>query len=204
VQYVDNSGIRYNCRELVDEFYAAVRDDGRIDLNFVGGLTWWLGVRYTYDLATGAASADQEAFIDKLLEQYTVTNCNPCVLPMAVGTDLASIPLPDVPDKDIVAAYAKLVGELLYISINTVPEIMYALSALTRFMTRGCQASQINVVCTNRQSPVSAWSALWLRRCKLGRRQVFAPQHAMLCVVLQRRSFFMEISSCSYPRCLYK
>jgi hypothetical protein len=101
VQYVDNSGIRYNCRELVDEFYAAVRDDVRIDLNFVGGLTWWLGVRYTYDLATGAVSADQEAFIDKLLEQY-----------------------------------AMLVGELLYISINTVPEIMYPLSALTRFMTR--------------------------------------------------------------------
>ncbi len=50
--------------------------------------------------------------------------------------DLASIPLPDVPDKDIVAAHAKLVGELLYISINTVPEIMCALSALTRFMTR--------------------------------------------------------------------
>jgi hypothetical protein len=83
------------------EFYAAVRDDGRFDLNFVGGLTWWLGVRYTYDLATGAVSADQKAFIDKLLEQYTMTNYNPCVLPMAVGADLASIPLPDVPDKDI-------------------------------------------------------------------------------------------------------
>ena len=47
----------------------------------------------------------------------------------------ASIPLPDVPDKDIVAAYAKLVGELLYISINTVSEIMYDLFALTGFMT---------------------------------------------------------------------
>jgi hypothetical protein len=93
---------------------------------------------------------------------------------MAVGADLASIPLPDVPDKDIVAVYAKLVGELLCITINTVPEIMYALSA---------QASQVNVVCANRQIPVSAWSALWLRRCQLGRRQVFSPQHAV-CYVL--------------------
>jgi hypothetical protein len=74
IQYVDNSGIRYNCRELVDEFYAAVRDDGRIDLNFVGKLTWWLGVRYTYSLVTGAISADQEAFIDQLLEQYAMPN----------------------------------------------------------------------------------------------------------------------------------
>ena len=102
----------------------------------MGDLTWWLGVRYTYDHATGAISADQEAFVDKLFDQYAMSNCNPCVLPMAVDADLASLPLPDVPDKDIVAAYAKLVGELLYICINTVPEIMYALSALTRYMTR--------------------------------------------------------------------
>ncbi len=58
------------------------------------------------------------------------------MLLIAVDADLASLPLPDVPDKDIVAVYAKLVGELLYICINTVPEIMYALSALTRYMTR--------------------------------------------------------------------
>ncbi len=105
-------------------------------------------MRYAYDLATGAVSADQEDYIDNLLEQYTLTNCNPCVLSMAVGADLASIPLPDVPDKDIIAANAKLVGELLYITINTVPEIMYALSALTRFMTRDtsqhyCYAKQV-------------------------------------------------------------
>ena len=55
-------------------------------------------------------------------------NCNPCVLPMAVVADLASTPtpLPDVPDKDVVASYDKLVSELLYICINTVPAIMYA------------------------------------------------------------------------------
>jgi hypothetical protein len=55
---------------------------------------------------------------------------------MTVGADLSSLPMSDVPGKDIVAAYAKLVGKLLYICINTVHEIMYALGALTRYMTR--------------------------------------------------------------------
>ena len=140
---------------------------------------------------------------------------------MAVDADLASLPLPDVPDKDIVAVYAKLVGELLYICINTVPEIMYALSALTRYMTRATSqhygydkqvlrylkgVKHLKLTCCARsvKAPVSAWSALRFRRYKLGRRQVFAPQHAMLCVVLQRHSFLMEISSCSYPRSLDK
>ena len=36
--------------------------------------------------------------------RYGMPNCNPCVLPMAVGSDLASIPLLDVPDKDVVVA----------------------------------------------------------------------------------------------------
>ena len=87
----------------------------------------------------------QEAFVDNLLDQYAMSNCNPCVLPMAVGADLASLPLPDVPGKDIVAAYAKLVGKLLYICINTVPEIMYALGALTRYMTRGTSQHYVYV-----------------------------------------------------------
>jgi hypothetical protein len=38
-------------------------------------------------------------------------SCNACALPMGVGADLAfTTPLPDVPDKDVVAAYDKLVG----------------------------------------------------------------------------------------------
>ena len=57
---------------LLDDFYAPVRDDGRIDLNFVDDLTWWFGVCYTYDHATVAISADQEAFVDKLLDQYAI------------------------------------------------------------------------------------------------------------------------------------
>jgi hypothetical protein len=66
-----------------------------------------------YDHTTGVVSVDQEAFVDNLLDQYTMSNCNPCVLPMTVGVDLASLPLPDVSGKDIVAAYAKVVKQVL-------------------------------------------------------------------------------------------
>jgi len=55
---------------------------------------------------------------------------------LAVSLLMIFMLLSDVPGKDIVAAYAQLVGKLLYICINTVPEIMYALGALTRYMTR--------------------------------------------------------------------
>ena len=52
--YVDNTAIRSNCETLVKRFHAEVRIDGSIDLNFIGNLTWFLGVRYSYDELTGA------------------------------------------------------------------------------------------------------------------------------------------------------
>ena len=43
--YVDNTGVRSNCPTLVQQFHADVRTEGRIDLNFTGNLSWFLGVR---------------------------------------------------------------------------------------------------------------------------------------------------------------
>ncbi len=42
--YVDNTGIRSNCPQLVEQFHADVRANGKIDLNFTGDLSWFLGV----------------------------------------------------------------------------------------------------------------------------------------------------------------
>jgi hypothetical protein len=41
--YVDNTGVRSNCPTLVQQFHANVRTEGRIDLNFTGNLSWFIG-----------------------------------------------------------------------------------------------------------------------------------------------------------------
>ena len=52
---------------------------------------------------------------------------------MNPGSDLDSLPILYIPDKLVVHAYAALTGELLYIAINTVPQLIYSMSCLTRF-----------------------------------------------------------------------
>jgi hypothetical protein len=134
--YVDNNACRYNCIELVEEFEAHLKKDGRIKMLREGKLEWLLGVRYYFDEKTGAVSCNQESNIDKILSNWGMTDCNAAELPISPSADLDSLPIPDQPDAKVVATYSSLIGELLYIAINTVPQICYVMGALTRYMTR--------------------------------------------------------------------
>jgi hypothetical protein len=55
---------------------------------------------------------------------------------MRSDVDLENIPLPPSPDPDNVRTCAMLIGELMYVAVNTVPTIAYAVSCLARYMTK--------------------------------------------------------------------
>ena len=62
--YVDNTTVHSIYETLVKRFHTEVRIDGSIDLNFVGKLEWFLGVRYSFHDLTGTVYCDQETFIE--------------------------------------------------------------------------------------------------------------------------------------------
>jgi hypothetical protein len=56
------------------------------------------------------------------------------------NVDLYSITASEKPaDAAVVAKYQKLIGELLYPSVNTMPEIGFVMSCLTRYITKATQ-----------------------------------------------------------------
>jgi hypothetical protein len=71
------NGIRHNCNELLTAFESDVAADGRIDLHREGDMSSFLSVRYLNNTQTGEITADQESYIDTLLEHYNMTNANP-------------------------------------------------------------------------------------------------------------------------------
>ena len=97
---------------------------------------WFLSVRYTSDKITGAIGYNQQTYIDRLLVKYCMEHANACKLPINPGSDLASLLIFDTPDKIVVRAYAVLIGELLYIAINTVPQLSYSMTSLTLYMSK--------------------------------------------------------------------
>ncbi len=77
-------------------------------------------MRYTDNHSTGSVEADQESTIDRLLGKYGLTNCNPAKVPMRSDTDVARLPISPLAEKTTMkSAFCMLVGELMYIAINT-------------------------------------------------------------------------------------
>ena len=97
VMYVDNNGLRTNAKEL--------------EMVPEGKFEWFLGVCYTYDHSTGSVQADQESTIDRLLEKYGLTNCNPFNMSMRPDTDLADFSSTE--KTKMKSVFCMLVGELM-------------------------------------------------------------------------------------------
>jgi hypothetical protein len=69
-----------------------------------------------------------------------VKKIQPCKLSLMCNVDLDSITASEKPgDAAFVAKYQKLIGEFLYLSVNTIPEIDFVMSCLTRYMTKPAQ-----------------------------------------------------------------
>ena len=98
-------------------------------------------MRYTYAHSTGLVQADQESTIDSLLEKYGLTNCNSSKVSIRPDTDLAGLPISPLAEKATMkSAFCVLIGELMYIAINTRPEIRYAVNQCSRYMTKATKA----------------------------------------------------------------
>lgn len=60
------------------------------------------------------------------MDRWVGQNANTNKVPLHPKVDLSKIPLPDVPDTYLTGLYAQLIGELVFVGINTQPAIMQA------------------------------------------------------------------------------
>ena len=104
-----------------------------------GEVSWYLSVKYDRCPLTGAVSANQELYIDKLLQRWGMSECHSLPIPFPAKADVIitqlAEPIPN-PDPIIIKKFQELCGALLYVQVHTVPEISWALSLLTKYMTK--------------------------------------------------------------------
>jgi len=135
--YVDDSLAFTNCAALAAEF--EVHCNVKFPINAEGPVNWYLFVKYDRDPITGAVSAHQHLYIDKLLKKWGMEQCNPLPTPFPQKADDIFKELAEavaIHDEKLVKEYQALVGSFLYLQVHTFPEISWAVSVLSKYMIR--------------------------------------------------------------------
>ncbi len=100
---------------------------------------------------TGSVSCDQETYIENIVKYWLLDDkessdqfnskqgqrlVNPTKIPVVCDADLEKILVPEKLDPEYIILYQKLIGELMFLCVNTCPEISFALSVLSRCLTK--------------------------------------------------------------------
>ena len=106
----------------------------RYTLKDLGRISWYLGMRFQYDLPAGKLSVSQAAYVKGVLATAKMEKCNPAPTPI-----LERLHAPEgQPTEEELAfmnrvPYNKILGMLIWLTTCTRTDIAYAVNQLSRF-----------------------------------------------------------------------
>jgi hypothetical protein len=96
-----------------------------------------LGMTIEYDEAAGTISISSRPYLERVLERYGMTGCNPKYTPLPVGLELTTAQCPaTASDHDFMAdkPYREAVGSTQHAANTTRPDIAYSVNRLAAFL----------------------------------------------------------------------
>lgn len=127
--YVDDLLLFFNNEEIGKEIKQKLKC--KFDMKELGGAHHFVGWRIIQNSLRNEITIDQTAYIDKVLERFKMSDCNPVHMPCDPSVKLISTEnkeniLTDIP-------YQEAIGSLLYLSQGTRPDICFIVNKLSSF-----------------------------------------------------------------------
>jgi len=120
---------------MYNEFQKSFRK--RFDVTS-GAVGIYLGNHINVDKAKLAVDVNQTAYLDELLARYDMSSCTPVSTPIVAR--LSEQSAGSLLSQDDHATYRHMVGSLLYLSCWSRPDIAFAVSELSRFVSAPAQS----------------------------------------------------------------
>jgi Reverse transcriptase (RNA-dependent DNA polymerase) len=98
----------------------------------LGPLRNFLGVQFERNVETCELWIHQEMFIDSLLAEYDLTNCNPVKTPIDSDHPFGLPTDVHAPTADLTRTFQRIVGSLLFLQICSRPDISFAVLILSQ------------------------------------------------------------------------
>ncbi len=155
VLYIDDASIAAPEAKYIDEFITSLETKG-FTLTKEGTFSEFLGIKFTENKEVGSITLTQKGLIKKIIAATNLEDCNPnwtLAATSALGMD---------PDGELMTeewSYLSIVGMLLYLLMNTRPDIAFAVSQVAHFSysPKQSHASAIKqIVCTRAQDFTNA------------------------------------------------
>ena len=103
-------------------------------LHDLGPTTFYLGIEITRDRANRSITMSQSSYIDDIVTRFEMGDAKHTTVPISPSAQLArttGTPL----DTASAHLYPEIIGSLLYLAMNTRPDIAHAVSSLAKFMS---------------------------------------------------------------------
>jgi hypothetical protein len=105
------------------------------DIEDLGPAKYFVRVRITKDRKEGTITLCQDAYINKVLKRYSIENCHLINTLIALGaTEIMILFEEQATNKDI-ELYGSKIGSLMYLAVQTRPDILYKVLILSRFLS---------------------------------------------------------------------
>ena len=127
--YVDNLLVFSKSEKFTKDLYNKLAK--KLDIKDLGEANYYLGVEIIKK--QGDIYLSQKGFIKRLLEKYNKLNIKPRATPYIIGEKL--IKNTELATPIDIKTYQQEIGSLIYLAINTRPDISYKVNLLARFMS---------------------------------------------------------------------
>ena len=124
--YVDDLMFTGNCDVLFKEFKKSMMDE--FEMSDLGVMHYFLGLEVVQ--SDDGIFVSQKKYVGEILDRFQMKMCNPVTTPTEYGLKLLKNPEGRKVDSTF---YKQIVGSLMYLTA-TRPDIMYAVSLISRFM----------------------------------------------------------------------
>lgn len=127
--YVDDLLIFYNREEAGKEIKQQLKN--KFEMKELGYVCYFIGWKINQNLERNEISIDQSTYIEKILQRFKMSDCNPVNSPCDTSVKLVSTENENNILRNI--PYQEAIGSLLYLSQGTRPDICFIVNKLSSF-----------------------------------------------------------------------
>ena len=135
--YVDDLVIACDCDELLADAKKFILST--YDAKDMGEIRFLLGMLIEYDRKNRTLDISQTAYVERLLTKFRMDNCKPASTPIVDAMSMVILNKDTTSQKrlsrELHSSYRSGVGGLLYLARCTRPDISFAISFLSRFLS---------------------------------------------------------------------